>query len=100
AAACAVLVPLVESLRSGPVSRTVPGAGLSARGPIAEVLQRLLGWAFSLLGSVSAPLRTAGMLQLFASCVQVLGPALDADAAKRMLLAATAGLDCTEDWQV
>ncbi|GLI59191.1 hypothetical protein VaNZ11_001025, partial [Volvox africanus] len=100
AASCAVLVPLVESLGRGPVDRTVPGGGLSTRGPIAEVLQRLLGWTFSLLGGVSVPLRTAGMLQLFATCVQVLGPALDADAAKRMLLAATAGLDCTDDWQV
>ncbi|GIL46188.1 hypothetical protein Vafri_3236 [Volvox africanus] len=100
AASCAVLVPLVESLGRGPVARTVPGGGLSARGPIAEVLKQLLGWTFSLLGGVSVPLRTAGMLQLFAICVQVLGPALDADAAKRMLLAATAGLDCTDDWQV
>lgn len=64
AAACAVLVPLVEELgRSA-------GPGHSLAETSVTVLQRLLGWTFTLVGGGTL-LRCGGVLQLLASCVQV-----------------------------
>ncbi|KAG2483877.1 hypothetical protein HYH03_017271 [Edaphochlamys debaryana] len=104
AAAGALLVPLVDALGSA-LAPSGSGSGSALRGPlaggaVAALLERLVGWAFTLLGAASAQHRSAGGLQLLSACCRALGPRMGADAAKRMLLAATSGLDCTEDWQV
>ncbi|KXZ51479.1 hypothetical protein GPECTOR_12g442 [Gonium pectorale] len=97
AAASALMVPLVDAM-----GRELGGSGEDGRSgdDVAAVLTRLLGSAFTLLGSPAAGThRSPGALQLFASCAQAMGARLEADAAKRMLLAATSGLDAADDWQ-
>eukprot|EP00198_Chlamydomonas_reinhardtii_P008096 XP_001697433.1 predicted protein [Chlamydomonas reinhardtii] len=111
AAAGAVLVPLVQSLGralqpgrpvmagTGSVSASQASSWLSS--PVVAVLERLMGWAFTLMGSAAtAPQRSSAVLQMLVSCVQALGEELGADGAKRLALAATAGLDNAEDWLV
>lgn len=87
AAAGAVLVPLVQSLGralqpgrpvmagTGSVSASQASSWLSS--PVVAVLERLMGWAFTLMGSAAtAPQRSSAVLQMLVSCVQVRGSAV------------------------